>query len=134
MALKHAELTHEIIGAYYAVYNELGYGFLEKVYENAMAHELRKRGLNVVQQQHIQVEYDGVPVGEYIADMIVDNKIILELKAADAISPAHVAQLTNYLRATYCEVGFVFNFGPKVEYERRYFSNDQSKGAATNPK
>lgn len=79
MALKHAKLTHEIIGAYYTVYNELGYGFLEKVYENAMAHELRKRGLKVVQQQHIQVEYDDVPVGDYIADMIVENKIILEL-------------------------------------------------------
>lgn len=125
MALKHAELTQKIIGAYYAVYNELGYGFLEKVYENALVHELRKHGLSVVQQQRIQIEYDGVAVGDYIADIIVENKIILELKAAEAISPAHTAQLINYLRATYCEVGFVLNFGPKAEYERRYFSNDR---------
>lgn len=125
--LKHENLTREIIGAYYAVYNSLGYGFLEKVYENAMVMELTKRGLHIEQQKHIQVYYKGAVVGDYFADLIVEDKVIVELKAAETIGEAHLAQLTNYLRATKCEVGLIFNFGPKAGYERRYFSNDRKR-------
>lgn len=125
--LKHAELTEIIIGAFYAVYNGLGYGFLEKVYENALAHELTKRGLRVKQQERIFVHYDGRLVGEYYADILVEDKIILELKAAEELNEAFTAQLPNYLKATTCEVGYVMNFGPEPKYERRYFSNERKK-------
>jgi len=125
--LKHRELTERIIGAYYTVYNNLGYGFLEKVYENAMVAELEKQGLPVEQQKRIQVYYDGIIVGDYFADLVIEGKIIAELKTADMISEAHKAQLINYLRATTCEVGFVFNFGPEPEYARRYFDNGRKK-------
>ena len=93
--LKHGELTEIIIGAFYAVYNSLGYGFLEKVYENALTHELAKRGLNVKQQERILVYYDGRVVGEYYADILVEGKIILELKAAEDLHDAITAQLMN---------------------------------------
>jgi GxxExxY protein len=131
--LKHGELTEIIIGAFYAVYNTLGYGFLEKVYENALAHELAKRGLSVSQQARILVYYDGKVVGEYFADILVEGKIILELKAAESLHDAFTAQLMNYLKATTCEVGFVFNFGPVPKYERRFFSNQNKKHLKTNP-
>lgn len=134
--LKHAELTEIIIGAFYAVYNGLGYGFLEKVYENALAHELTKRGLRVKQQERILVHYDGRLVGDYYADILVEEKIILELKAAEELNEAFTAQLMmmNYLKATKCEVGYVLNFGPEPKYERRYFSNERKKHGKTNPR
>src|SRR5262245_51749404 len=97
--LKHAELTEIIIGAFYAVYNTLGYGFLEKVYENAMLLELAKRGLQAKQQERLLVYYNGQMVGEYFADIVVEGKIILELKAAEELSEAFTAQLMNYLKA-----------------------------------
>ena len=125
--LKHRELTEKIIGAYYTVYNNLGYGFLEKVYENAMVSELEKQGLHVEQQKRIQVYYNGIIVGDYFADLVIEGKIIAELKTADMISEAHKAQLINYLRATTCEVGFVFNFRSEPEYARRYFDNGRKK-------
>ena len=133
MSLRHEELTKTIISAFYAVYNSLGYGFLEKVYENAFVLELKKRGLTVEQQRRIHVFYDGHVVGEYFADIVVENHIIVELKAAEAISEAHTAQLFNYLKSTRCEVGFVFNFGPEPSFERRYYSNAKKKNLKTNP-
>ena len=127
MMLKYEALTRQVIGAYYAVYNQLGHGFLEKVYENALVLELTERGFEVDQQPRIQVHFKGIPVGDYFADLIVNDVIILEVKAADAIHEAHKVQLTNYLRATTCEIGFVLNFGPKAEFERRYFSNAKKR-------
>jgi len=123
MALKHAELTSAIISAFYTVYNTLGYGFLEKVYENAFVCELTQRGFPVKQQAKINVYYGDVVVGEYFADLLVDGKVIVELKAAEAIHESHTAQLTNYLKATNCEIGFVFNFGPEPTFKRRVYEN-----------
>jgi GxxExxY protein len=117
------ELTSEIINTFYTVYNVLGYGFLEKVYENAMVLELKKRGLKVQQQVPIKVKYKETTVGEYFADILVEDKVILELKAAEAISEAHIAQTINYLKATRKEVGLVFNFGPKPTFERRVYTS-----------
>lgn len=121
MPFKHKELTGTIIGAFYHVYNTLGYGFLEKVYENALAHELRKRGLRLVQQAPIKVFYDGVVVGEYFADMLVNDLVMLELKCAVTIAPEHEAQTVNYLKSTKVEVGLILNFGPKPEFRRKAY-------------
>ena len=132
--MKHAELTRQIIGAYFRVYNDLGYGFLEKVYENAFALELRSNGLRVNQQQRIQVYFQGTVVGDYFADLLIENAVILELKATEAIADAHMAQLMNYLKATTCEVGFVFNFGPEANFQRRYFGNAKKKNLRNNPR
>ncbi len=121
--LKHGELTDKILGAFYKVYNALGHGFLEKVYENALVRELRKLGLEVKQQAPIHVYYDGEIVGEYFADLIVEDKVIIELKAAESIVDAHLAQLTNYLKATRQEVGLVLNFGSEPTFARRVFEN-----------
>ena len=110
----HGELTNKIIGAFYKVYNTLGYGFLEKVYENSLKIELRKLGLKVEQQRNIKVNYEGSKVGDYFADLIVNDDVIIELKAAEAICQEHEAQLLNYLRATDKEVGLLFNFGKEV--------------------
>lgn len=123
--LKHADITKTIIGAFYTVYNGLGYGFLEKVYRNALAHELQHCGLQVIVEQPISVFYAGVVVGEYFADLIVENKVIVELKRAESIGEAHLAQLINYLQATRYEVGLVLNFGPEPSFERRFFSNEK---------
>ena len=98
--LLYAETTRKIIGCFYNVYNTLGFGFLEKVYENALKHELEKSDLLVEQQKAIDVFYDGIIVGQYFADIVVENKIILELKSIEAISKIHEAQLHNYLKAT----------------------------------
>lgn len=119
----HHELTESIIGLFFDVYNTLGYGFLEKVYENALIIALRKQGLHVVQQQGIRVYYEGEVAGTYYADIIVERKVILEIKVAEKISEAHIAQLDNYLRATDAQVGLVLNFGRKPEFRRRIHSN-----------
>lgn len=120
----HKDLTSTIINAFYAVYNQLGYGFLEKVYKNALSHELAMREIHVQQQVPIAVTYDQIVVGEYFADMLVDNKVILELKVAESISEGHKAQLINYLKATDIEVGLVLNFGPKPTFSRRIFTKN----------
>ena len=119
----HEEITSVIIAAYYAVYNTLGYGFLEKVYENALILELQKRGLNVKQQVPIKVYYEGQVVGEYFADLLINDLVIIELKAVEQIIKAHEAQLVNYLKATSLEVGLILNFGAKAEFKRKIFSN-----------
>ena len=123
----HEEITGAIIKAFYAVYNTLGYGFLEKVYENALVHELTKLGFEVRQQMPIQVYYDGQLVGKYFADLMVNGCVIVEIKAAEGLRPEHAAQLLNYLKATETEVGLLLNFGPKPEFARRIFTNDRKR-------
>lgn len=115
------------IKAFYNVYNKLGYGFLEKVYENAMMIELPKLGLICDKQTQIKVYYDGNLVGEYFADIIVEDKLILELKAAEGLCEEHEAQLINYLKATDFEAGLLLNFGRKAEFKRKVFSNKFKK-------
>ena len=123
MELLHKDLTDIILKTFYEVYNELGYGFLENVYQNALLIELRNKGLNVVPQKRIKVYYKGDEVGDYFADLIVEEKIILELKAADYIVEQFENQIVNYLRGTDCEVGLLLNFGKKPEFRRKIFEN-----------
>ena len=118
----HEEITSKIIAAFYAVYNNLGYGFLEKVYENALILELEKRGLKAKQQVPVQVYYESKVVGEYFADLLVDGKVILELKAVEKLITAHEAQLINYLKAANIQIGLLLNFGPKPEFKRKIFT------------
>jgi len=125
MTLKHKELTDVILKTFYEVYNELGYGFLEKVYQNSLYLELKNKGLNVEAQKRIAVFYKGVEVGEYYADLIVEDTIILELKAAEYIVKDFENQILNYLRATECEVGLLLNFGKKPEFKRKIFENNR---------
>lgn len=120
---KHTDITEIIIKAYYKVYNTLGYGFLEKVYENAMFIELRTFGLIVEKQRRVKVFYENQEVGDYFADLIVDEKVIVELKASEALCEDHEYQLINYLKATEIEVGILLNFGKKPEFKRKVFSN-----------
>lgn len=123
----HQELTSKIISYFYKVYNALGFGFLEKVYENALLIELTKSGLFVERQKPIKVYYEDKLVGEYFADIIVVNKIILELKAVESLIEEHELQLINYLKATDIELGLLLNFGKKPEIRRKIFSNNQRK-------
>ena len=120
----YEEITGKILKAFYKVYNTLGFGFLEKVYENALVIELMKLGLSVNQQEGIPVYYDGVMVGDYSADILVEEVIILELKAAESMRNEHFAQLTNYLKATDKELGLVLNFGKKPDFKSILFTND----------
>lgn len=122
MMLEEA-ITNEIINAFYKVYNALGYGFLEKVYENALMIELQKRNLSCVQQQAIVVHYEGEKVGQYYADICVENKVILELKAAEDLRDEHKCQLINYLKATDVEVGLLLNFGKRPQFSRKIYTN-----------
>lgn len=121
--MKHSEITEAVIAAFYRVYNVLGYGFLEKVYQNAMAVELRKHGLRVQTQAKMNVYYEGEQVGEYFADLLVEDAVIVELKAADALCTEHHAQVLNYLKASNIEVGLLMNFGPKPEFKRKVFDH-----------
>ncbi|MBE9466903.1 MAG: GxxExxY protein [Bacteroidetes bacterium] len=124
MEYLHSDITKIILRAFYNVYNELGYGFLEKVYENAMMIELKKLGLSCENQKHINVYYYNSKVGEYFADIIVNEIVIIELKAAKNIIEEHEAQLINYLKATDIEVGLLLNFGKKPQHKRKIFTND----------
>ena len=121
--MKHSEVTEKIIKAFYKVYNSLGHGFLEKVYENALIIELKNEGLSVSRQKPITVFYNEFEVGNYFADLVVENKVIIELKATEGIREEHEAQLINYLRATDIEVGLLLNFGVKPQFKRKIFSN-----------
>jgi GxxExxY protein len=116
----HSELTEKIIGCAYDVYNQLGYGFLEKVYENAMMIKLSQKELEA-QQVPISVHFEGHIVGEYCADILVDNSVIIEFKAVSALSKSHEVQLVNYLKATEVKVGLLINFGEKLKIIRRVF-------------
>lgn len=122
---KHSDLTEVIIKGFYTVYNALGYGFLEKVYANALALELRALGLDGVQEQRIAVYYHEAQIGEYAADLVVNDAVIVELKAVKTLLEEHEAQLLNYLKATPYEVGLLLNFGPKPEVKRKAFANDR---------
>ncbi len=120
---KHSDITDRIIKAFYQVYNTLGYGFLERVYENAMLIELTSMGMMVEKQRQIKVYYQENEVGEYYADLFVEGCVIVELKAAEALCEEHEFQLINYLKATEIEVGLLLNFGKKPELKRKVFSN-----------
>ena len=124
---KHSELTEKIIKVFYKVYNTLGYGFLEKVYENALLLELKNLNLQASSQEPIKVLYNGVIIGEYFADVLVEGKVILEIKAARTLTEEHEAQLLNYLKATIIEVGLLLNFGPRPEIRRKAFDNERKK-------
>jgi GxxExxY protein len=120
---KHTELTEKIINIFYRVYNKLGYGFLEKVYENAMMIELKKEGIFAIAQAPIRVLYDNIIIGEYYADILVEDKVIVEIKAARQLAEEHEAQLLNYLKATDIEVGLLLNLVVKPEIKRKAFNN-----------
>ena len=115
---KHEGITGQIINAAHTVHNKLGYGFLEKVYHNSLVIELRKRGVLAEQEKYIEVKYDNQLVGEYFADIVVDNKVVVEVKSAEKHNPAFEAQLLNYLKATGLEVGLIINFGSSVQVKR----------------
>ena len=121
----YQEKTDLIINAFYKVYNRLGYGFLERIYHNSFVHELQKNGFNIKSEYPIKVTYDGVLVGDYFADIIVDNCIIIEVKATEQLREEHECQLINYLKATEMEVGLLFNFGRKPTFKRKLFTNDR---------
>ena len=123
--LLHKELTNKIINCFYTVYNTLGFGFLEKVYENSLMIELQKQGLRAEKQKPIKVYYSEHIVGEYFADIIVEDTIITELKAAEFLIGEHELQLINYLKATDKEIGLLLNFGKKPEFKRKIFTNDR---------
>ncbi len=121
----HKDLTSKIINCFYSVYNTLGFGFLEKVYLNAMIIELSKQKIYVEKQKPIKVYYSENVVGEYFADIFVENTVIVELKAAECLVEEHELQLVNYLKATDKEVGLLLNFGKKPEFRRKIFTNDR---------
>lgn len=120
---KYKELTAKIIKIFYKVYNNPGYGFLEKVYENAMMIEFKREGIPAENQVNIKVFYEGEVVGEYTADILVDKKVMAEIKATKNLVEENEAQLLNYLRATNIEVGLLLNFGPEPEVKRKAFDN-----------
>ena len=123
--MKHEQITEKIIQAFYKVYNTLGYGFLEKVYENAMFIELTALGFKVEKQKRIIVYYFGNVVGDYNADLIVEDIITVELKANESLVEENENQLVNYLKATNIEVGLLLNFGKKPQIKRKIFDNDK---------
>jgi GxxExxY protein len=121
--LKHRELTEKIIGVFYEVYNELGHGFLESVYEKAFEIALTSKGVAVLRQIEVPVWFRGKQVGDFTADVLVEKCVLVEIKAGRALHPAHEAQLLNYLRATEIEVGMLFSFGLKPEFKRMAYDN-----------
>jgi GxxExxY protein len=120
---KHWDLCHQIVGVYYSVYNELGYGFLEAVYEETLAIGLTESGLQVARQVATPIWFRGRSIGEYKADLVVNDAVLLELKAARILDTSHEAQTLNYLRATDIEVALLLNFGPKPHFKRFVFEN-----------
>jgi len=125
MDFLHKDLTDGILKVFYKVYNELGYGFLEKVYQNAIYFELKSQGFKVEAQKPIKVYYNGEIVGDFFADLVVNNLVILELKACEVLVKAHSAQTLNYLRATNIEIALLLNFGEKPEIKRFIFTNNR---------
>ena len=129
---KHGDITQKIIRVFYDVYNELGYGFLESVYEKSLEVALNSTNLKVCRQIEIPVQFRGHRVGNFIADLLVEDSVLLELKAARSLDTSHTAQLLNYLRATDIEVGLLLNFGLKPEFKRLLFDNNR-KAIRENP-
>ena len=125
--LKHADVTEKIIGVFYDVYNELGYGFLECVYEESLVIALTDAGLTANRQIHLPVWFRGHKVGEFRADMLVEHSVLLELKSARSLDPAHEAQLLHYLKSTEIEVGMLLNFGSRPQFRRLLFDNERKK-------
>ncbi len=124
---KHAELTEEIIGVFYEVYNELGQGFLEKVYEEAMSIVLKGKNIDFQRQVPVPVWFRGVKIGFYEADLVIAGHVLVELKACKSLDPSHESQLLNYLRSTDIEVGLLLNFGPRPQVRRFAFENERKK-------
>ena len=120
----HSELTSEIIRTFYKVYNTLGYGFLEKVYQNALIIELERSGIKCSSSFAIDVFYEDIKVGYFVADIVAKNLVIIEVKSVDSIGEEHEAQLLNYLKATKIEVGLIVNFGKKLQFKRKVFSSN----------
>ena len=125
LELVHGDLTRGIIGAFYDVYNKLGYGFVESVYQHALPIALAKRGIKSARELPLSVVYEGKTVGVFRADLIVEDKVIVETKAAEKIGPVHEMQLLNYLRATGVRVGLILNFGPRASFRRMFLSSPQ---------
>ncbi|AYN03943.1 GxxExxY protein [Flavobacterium sp. 140616W15] len=124
-SILHRELTKSILKVFFDVYNELGYGFLERVYQNSLFYELKLNGFKVETQKKIKVYYKEIVVGDYIADIVVNDLVILELKAQEYLVEANEFQLINYLKATHCEVGLLLNFGKKPEFIRKVYQNNR---------
>ncbi|MEZ4663504.1 MAG: GxxExxY protein [Caldilineaceae bacterium] len=123
MAFLHNKTTSNVINAFFTVYNALGYGFAEKVYQNAMILELNRLGLTVAKEHPINVYYHREIVGTFFADLLVDNVVIVELKAVKELAPEHSAQLLNYLKGSIFEVGLLLNFGPEAIFQRKVYTN-----------
>jgi GxxExxY protein len=121
--LLHRGLTNQILKSFFCVYNKLGHGFLERIYKNALSLELKNCGLEILKEHPIKVYYCDQLMGEYYADMVVENLVIVEVKAVETLIQTHEAQLLNYLKATEIEVGMLLNFGPKPQFRRRVFGN-----------
>ena len=127
LGLKHSDLTDKIIGVFYDVYNELGHGFLESTYAEALSVALQETGLSAAREVPVPVWFRGKKVGQYYADLIVEDVVLLELKAARTLDSAHEAQLLHYLRATDVEVGLLLNFGLRPQFRRLLFDNERKK-------
>lgn len=125
--LKHADVTERLIGIYFEVYNELGYGFLEAIYEKAFIMLLTERGIAFQQQFPLYVSFRGKQLGEFRADLVVESLVIVEFKAVQSLDTAHEKQLLNYLKATHLEVGLIFNFGPTAQFRRFVLENDRKR-------
>jgi GxxExxY protein len=123
--LKHADLTEKLIGIFFNIHNELGHGFLESVYEQAFSIVLAENNIFFQRQMAVPVWFHGQQIGEFRADLLVDGKVLVELKTGRDIEPAWEKQLLNYLRATDVEVGLLFNFGPNAQFKRYAFENDR---------
>jgi len=127
MKYLHSDLTKKIIRAAYDVHNELGHGFLESVYEKSLENLLKERGCKVIRQAPVPVYFKGNLVGDFRADLIVNETVIIELKAGENLHSSHEAQILNYLRATKIEIGLLINFGEKIQIKRKIFTNDRKK-------
>jgi GxxExxY protein len=124
---KHSELTDKILNVFYEVYNELGYGFLESVYQKSMVIALKDAGLTVTSEIAIPVWFRSHNVGDFRADVVINNAVLLELKSARTLEPVHESQTLNYLRATELEIALLLNFGPRPQVRRLAFANDRKK-------
>ncbi len=126
--LPHAAITHNIIGSFYEVFNTLGRGFAERVYQRALAHDLRASSLLVDTETPAEVRYRGLPIARFRTDLIVEHKVLVEIKALAQLEPSHTAQVLNYLRATKLEVGLLLNFGRRAEFRRLVMSRNPQPG------